>query len=344
MPLPSRASTRRRSAEACERVARHLDQQFHRPVTARELCDVAYLSEFQLQRCFTQTLGLTVGDHLRRRRVERAMQLLACRGDGLQAVARDVGLGSAAALVHLFKRETGLTPGAFREREQDDGATVAGWAPAPAAGAALDASDLAAWLCELAPQPVLCLAARGQSGRGFAHIGFAAADALLAEHRRLWPGQPAGPVHALYHERSLAPSDPSTHQLLAMPLGVGRPSAAPAPGFHFDRLAGGLHLMVAADGPHQFAWQRWSRALRAGLFERLGVRPRLSAPPFEVCDGFVGLGEARERAHLRLAFPVLPRQTGARQAAEQAERDAEALSAFRPRPGRLFERLHQLPL
>jgi len=137
MPLPSRASTRRRSAEACERVARHLDQQFHRPVTARELCDVAYLSEFQLQRCFTQTLGLTVGDHLRRRRVERAMQLLACRGDGLQAVARDVVATHVMALVHLFKRETGLTPRVRPRIEGIASPDFARIAPAPAAGAGI---------------------------------------------------------------------------------------------------------------------------------------------------------------------------------------------------------------
>lgn len=343
MSLPARATTRRRSAEACERVARHLDQQFHRPLTARDLCDVAYLSEFQLQRCFTQTLGVTVGDYLRRRRVERAMQLLACRGDGLHAVARDVGLGSAAALAHLFKRETGLTPGSFREREEDDGRHLAGWAPLPA-GAAPDVADLDARLCPLEPLPVLCLGVRGLSGRGFSHTGFSAADALLAEYRRLWPGQPLPPLYALYPERSLGPSDPSTHQLLALPLGAGAPREPLSPGFHRDRLAGGLHLMVSADGPHQFAWQRWSRASRAGLFERLGVKPRPSAAPFEVCDGFIGLGDDRERLNQRLGFPVLALQADDREAAAQAERDADAFAAYRPRAGRLFERLHQLPL
>lgn len=343
LPSRPRAQTLQRSAEATERVARHLDNEFRRPVTARELSDVAYLSEFELQRSFGRTLGLTVGSYLRRRRTEHAMQLLASTSLGLEAIARRVGLSGASALVHLFKRETGLTPGAFRAQTPDTISGYTSWVVPWEESTRQDSAAPLGQLRVLDPIPVLCHKVRGQSGRSFAHVGFASADRLLSEFRRLWPGQAPPPIYSIYPEQSLAPSDPSSHMLLAVPTGFGRPMETLGTDFELDHIAGGPYLIVASPGDHRFAWHRWSLSLRSGLFERFGVIPRPTAFPFELCDGFMGEGEGKVRLNERLAFPVLPRNATAMEVAHRAELDSEALRCFRPVSGRLFDRLHQLP-
>lgn len=344
-PRRPRNQTLQRSAEAAERVARHIDSEFRRVITARELSDVAYLSEFELQRSFGRTLGLTIGSYLRRRRTEHAMQLLASTSLGLDAIAKRVGLSGASALVHLFNRETGMTPGSFRAKSPDAIVGYTSWITAKDDVKGIDAADVSSIgeLRVLDPIPVLCHKVRGQAGRGFAHVGFDSAERLFSEFRRLWPGQGLPPIYAIYPEQSLAPSDPSAQMLQAVPAGFGRPTEAVGEEYALDHIAGGPYLIIASPGDHRFAWQRWSLSLRSDLFDRFGVRPRLTAYPFEVCDGFMGDGEGRVRLNERLAFPVMPLIASATEIACRAEIDSEALRCFRPVAGRLFDRLHQLP-
>ena len=108
--------------------------------------------------------------------------------------------------------------------------------------------------------------------------------------------------------------------------------------FVIDHLPGGAYLSVPATGSHRFAWQAWSRATRPGITRAYGLKPRSSAFPLEVCEGFEGTGNERERQGVRILLPV--EQTRADPLlADQASSDLECFKVFRPRPGMLFERL-----
>jgi len=51
-------------------------------------------------------------------RVERAKRLLETSGEAIEAIAWSVGYEDPASFRRLFKRLTGLTPGAYRRRFQ----------------------------------------------------------------------------------------------------------------------------------------------------------------------------------------------------------------------------------
>jgi AraC-like DNA-binding protein len=69
-------------------------------------------SERTLARAFLTGTGVSFGRWRTLIRVQSALRLLAA-GDAVSAVARRVGYDSDSAFVQAFRRETGLTPGAY---------------------------------------------------------------------------------------------------------------------------------------------------------------------------------------------------------------------------------------
>lgn len=64
---------------------------------------------------FKRTTGETPAHYLARLRVQRAMSLLRTTDDGLDSVASAVGYANAFAFSKAFKREVGISPGAYRK-------------------------------------------------------------------------------------------------------------------------------------------------------------------------------------------------------------------------------------
>jgi len=110
-PLDSRVEYERRIHRVMEHIERHLDQ----PLDLETLAAVAHFSAFHFHRLFRAWTGETLGDHLRRRRVEKgAMRLLTQPGSGVLEVALAVGFGSGEAFARAFKSRFGVTPSAWR--------------------------------------------------------------------------------------------------------------------------------------------------------------------------------------------------------------------------------------
>ncbi|MFJ4010571.1 GlxA family transcriptional regulator [Streptomyces sp. NPDC090026] len=105
------------------------------PLTVRGLAAEAAVSTTTLHRRFRSQLGTTPLAWLTAQRVTLARRLLE-RGDiRIDAVARHSGLGTPANLRALLRRETGLTPSAYRQRFGTGSQTAAdAAAPAPDEG------------------------------------------------------------------------------------------------------------------------------------------------------------------------------------------------------------------
>jgi AraC family transcriptional regulator len=68
-----------------------------------------------LARSFRRFLGCTFGDHVTKRRVRRAFELLLNSNRPIVDVAYSCGFADHAHLCRTFKKSTGLTPTAFRD-------------------------------------------------------------------------------------------------------------------------------------------------------------------------------------------------------------------------------------
>lgn len=103
-------------------VREQIDDLDARTVHVHALAHSAHVHAVHLAREFRRFLGTSVTEYIQRRRVQRAAALLADTGTPLSSVAYDAGYADQSHLSRLFKRETGMTPLAFRR-------LVAGGAP-----------------------------------------------------------------------------------------------------------------------------------------------------------------------------------------------------------------------
>lgn len=79
------------------------------------------LSTQELERRMLGALGRGVAGELRRRRVERAKELLRATDVSLGQVGRECGFRSAASFARDFRQETGVTPSGYRAKAREAG-------------------------------------------------------------------------------------------------------------------------------------------------------------------------------------------------------------------------------
>jgi AraC family transcriptional regulator len=101
------------------RVLEHIDRELDQPLELETLARVANFSPFHFHRLFTAWMGETLGDYVRRRRLELAAQRLVAqpRLPVLQ-VALSVGFGSTEAFARAFKTRFGSTPTGWRDSQR----------------------------------------------------------------------------------------------------------------------------------------------------------------------------------------------------------------------------------
>lgn len=115
---PARAETSSRSpAEALVQVIiRYLRDNYHRPLTIRDLAAQVHLSERHTSRLFHSIMGVSILEYLTTLRLEIAAQLLLERQMPIKEIAQATGYPDVRYFTTLFHQHTGLTPAAFRLR------------------------------------------------------------------------------------------------------------------------------------------------------------------------------------------------------------------------------------
>lgn len=87
----------------------------HRPIGPDAVARAVGAETRTLQNYFRKSLKRPIANEIRRVRVERAKRELAQGDRALTAIARDVGFGTIQRLYEVFRRELGLSPGAYRK-------------------------------------------------------------------------------------------------------------------------------------------------------------------------------------------------------------------------------------
>jgi len=106
--LPPHTSALVKSAVAF--IQQHHDE----PLSRQEIADTIGVSKDYLGRIFQQELGLSPWEYLIRYRVLRAKELLRTTSYSVAEVATRVGFDTATYFSHIFRREVGCSPRAFR--------------------------------------------------------------------------------------------------------------------------------------------------------------------------------------------------------------------------------------
>jgi len=96
------------------RVRSRIDDTYREKLCLADLAREAGVHSVHLARTFRENYGVTVGQHLRRRRIEAAAQALRGGEASLVNIALDAGFTSQAHFCTAFRRIMGCTPSQYR--------------------------------------------------------------------------------------------------------------------------------------------------------------------------------------------------------------------------------------
>lgn len=100
------------------RVIAHIDERLDQALDLVTLAEVAHFSPFHFHRLFSAWMGETLGEYLRRRRLEiAAMRLAAQPRAAVLNIALSAGFGSAEAFSRAFRNRFGASPTAWRAQQ-----------------------------------------------------------------------------------------------------------------------------------------------------------------------------------------------------------------------------------
>ncbi len=100
----------RRELVRIYRVKTHIDDHFEDKLDIAKLARVAGVSETTLARHFRETLGLTISEYLRRRRMEEAARLLSASHLSITQIAYEVGYEHPCNFSVAFRRHFNRSP------------------------------------------------------------------------------------------------------------------------------------------------------------------------------------------------------------------------------------------
>ena len=104
----------------------HADRCYASPLTLDDLADIAHLSKYHFVRLFKATYGVTPMEHVSRRRIERAQDLLRATNLTVTEVCFGVGFSSLGSFSARFKAIVGETPTEFQRRYADGAPHIPG--------------------------------------------------------------------------------------------------------------------------------------------------------------------------------------------------------------------------
>ncbi|MBO9713450.1 MAG: helix-turn-helix transcriptional regulator [Sphingomonas sp.] len=97
----------------------HIERNLHRDIALAELAELAGLSTTHFARAFRRSLGEPPYRYFRRKRIERAMALLAETDQEIAGIARDCGYAAQSHFTSAFKLQTMTTPAAYRRSRRE---------------------------------------------------------------------------------------------------------------------------------------------------------------------------------------------------------------------------------
>ena len=99
--------------EAVQRMQNYIAKHLREEITPAQLAKAACFSPWYARRLFVQHTGCSPADYVRRLRLRHAALCLRDEKHSITSVAMEMGFGSVDGFIRAFRREFGLSPGAY---------------------------------------------------------------------------------------------------------------------------------------------------------------------------------------------------------------------------------------
>lgn len=110
---PSKKITRE-----CRFIEQYLDEHFAEDITLQTLSDLTYLNKYYLVHAFKSYKGTSPINYLIEKRIAKSKYLLETTNYPVSKIAALAGFSSQSYFSQIFKKETGITPNAYRKQKE----------------------------------------------------------------------------------------------------------------------------------------------------------------------------------------------------------------------------------
>lgn len=104
------------SGKTMEIALKFIDENFRNEITLDTIAEACFTNKYYLSHLFTRAQGVSVGKYILDKRIKEAKRQLENKDLTVAQIAADVGFNDSSYFCRVFKKETGLTPLAYRRR------------------------------------------------------------------------------------------------------------------------------------------------------------------------------------------------------------------------------------
>lgn len=99
-------------------IKHYLNQSYMEPISLKQLENRSGYNQYRICRAFSQYFGISPLQYLNQIRLEKAKKLLLTSDFPVHEVGSMVGIDNTTHFINLFKRQEGMTPLAYRQRQE----------------------------------------------------------------------------------------------------------------------------------------------------------------------------------------------------------------------------------
>ncbi|KWX84830.1 AraC family transcriptional regulator, partial [Paenibacillus riograndensis] len=104
-----------RARQLCDQTIAYLQQHLTRPFDARHMEQTLHFRFDYLARCLKTYTGMSPLQYLHDLQIKKAKSLLENMELSVSEVGRQIGIENANYFIRLFRKQTGVTPGSYRQ-------------------------------------------------------------------------------------------------------------------------------------------------------------------------------------------------------------------------------------
>ncbi|QUL53408.1 helix-turn-helix transcriptional regulator [Paenibacillus tritici] len=104
----------KRPIRYAETVMRWIETHFAEENIMEQLAEITHLTPNYLSRIFRQETGSSITDYLIAKRIRKACWMLEMTVLAVEQIGQEIGYANTSYFIHLFKKETGMTPLKYR--------------------------------------------------------------------------------------------------------------------------------------------------------------------------------------------------------------------------------------
>mgnify|MGYP001461734005 CR=1 FL=1 len=111
-----RKSTNDFQNQVYQTALKYVNDNLNKSISAEDVARTCGVSPRHLNRIFVQYGGITLGQHIIRRRIDKSFHMLIKTDATIEEIAEKLGFSDSAHFIRTFQKSSGVTPGDYRKR------------------------------------------------------------------------------------------------------------------------------------------------------------------------------------------------------------------------------------